>query len=71
MSIRMYPKYYPVLRTPWNLNFRIYVLRNPKIKASDLWSWFHHGGMMLGLGAKTGRGFGRFRVTKFEPSERW
>lgn len=78
MCVKLYPRYYPVMRTPWNLKFRIWVLRNnptdvlgmdiDQYKFSyQLHRWFHHGGILLGLGAKTERGFGRFRVTEWKP----
>lgn len=62
---RMYPRRYPVLRPPWNLEFGIFLLSNRLITPDKLLSYFEDGGENVGLLAYRPR-FGRFKVTRWD-----
>lgn len=59
------PKVRPVLPLPWQLRFRLTILRNNEIKEQEIKNLIEEGGMALGLGTFRGV-FGKFKVTQWE-----
>ena len=59
------PKERPVLPTPWELTFRLTLLKNNEINIQEIQSLFTEGGIAIGLGTYRGV-FGKFSVTMEE-----
>lgn len=59
------PKERPVLPTPWELSFRLTLLKNNEINIQEIQSLFTEGGIAIGIGTYRGV-FGKFSVTMEE-----
>jgi len=59
----------PVLKLPWEMKFKIRLIKNPKIDSPKLRNWFDMGGLQMGLGNHRPL-YGRFMVTKWEIESR-
>ena len=64
-TIKQEMKKRPVLKLPWQLKFRILLIKNPLIDETKLYNWFVAGGMQIALGTYRPR-FGRFEVVEWE-----
>ena len=62
------PKERPMLRTPWELSFRLELLETPSLRQELLKKIFEQGGHAVGLGTFRGV-FGKFRVSRWEAVE--
>lgn len=59
------PKVRPVLDTPWEIEFRLYLFVNDQLQETQLKNIFEKGGVAVGLGTWRGR-FGKFAVERWE-----
>lgn len=59
------PNHRPVLDTPWELRFKLTLLKNNEIKEQEILNLFVEGGVAIGLGTYRGV-FGKFTVAKWD-----
>ena len=65
ISIKQEAKARPVLKLPWNIEFKITIVKNNIINEVKLSNWFTKGGLEIALGTYRPR-YGRFDISKWE-----
>lgn len=65
LSIKQEMKKRPVLRMPWELDFKLSLIKNPLIDETRLYNWFNSGGLLISLGTYRPL-FGRFEIKNWK-----